>query len=112
MAVTLGPAFSGRPGHLITLGGPGDGPALINDQTRQPKTTTRSQSSVSVGHEGLLLAERFLDSSTPQPEAFTRHTHSDRVVTQPQPISLGSTPRERNDLRVPELSSRNSGVIS
>jgi hypothetical protein len=23
------------------------------------------------GHEGLLLPERFLDSSTPQPEAFT-----------------------------------------
>jgi hypothetical protein len=55
-------------------------------------TRARGQSSVSVGHEGLLLTERFLDSSTPQPEAFTNHEHSHRVVTQPQPTCLGSTP--------------------
>src|SRR3954464_15153404 len=40
------------------------------------------------------LMERFLDSSTPQPEAFTNHAHSHRVVTQPQPTCLGSTSSE------------------
>ena len=54
---------------------PGPPASRINDQTSQPQPGTRSQSSVgmgSVGHEDLLVVERFLDSSTPHREVFTR----------------------------------------
>ncbi|VXC53820.1 conserved hypothetical protein [Aeromicrobium sp. 9AM] len=66
-----GSPFAGRHGrdheHLRRLR---RRPAILNDQFREPQTGTRGQSSVSVGHEGLLCAERLLDISTPQPEAF------------------------------------------
>src|SRR6201999_2473391 len=86
-----GPPLSGRPGHVVTLGGPGDRPAVLNDQPREPETGTRGQSCVSGGHEDLLARERFLETSTPRPEVFAIQAHSDRVVTRSQPPCPDST---------------------
>ncbi|MBG6107248.1 hypothetical protein IWX88_000866 [Frigoribacterium sp. CG_9.8] len=53
--ITVGPPLRGRPRHVELVGGIGDRPSIVNDQTRDPKTVTWSQSSISVGHEGLLV---------------------------------------------------------
>ena len=89
-AVPIGPAFGGRPGHVIALGGPSDGPALLDDQPGQPQSRAWRQCSVSVGHEDLQGEERFLRQlhSTPGglrlPSSFRscRHTISTNVPDQ------------------------------
>ena len=92
VTVPVGPPLRGRPRHVIPFSGPSDRPALVNDQPGEFQTCTRGQCSVSVGHEGLLVSDWFLDSSNPPPEAFTHQQHSDRVVTPSQPTCLVSTP--------------------
>ena len=43
LTIAISPPSRGRPSHVVTLGSPSDGPAFIDDQTSQPKTSTRSQ---------------------------------------------------------------------
>jgi hypothetical protein len=74
-AIASGPLRCGLPRHVITLGRASRRPAVVDDEPRQPQPGTRGQSSVgmgSVGHEDLLVVERFLGSSTPHREVFTR----------------------------------------
>jgi hypothetical protein len=57
--------------------------STIRRASRRPHA---GQGSVSEGHEGLLVVERFLGSSTPQPEAFAVtqiQTVSSHVLNQP-----------------------------
>jgi hypothetical protein len=64
LAVALGPLRRGAPGDVEELSRPRRRPTLLDDQPRQPQTMFRSQSRVSVSHEGLPV-EWVLDSSTP-----------------------------------------------
>jgi len=61
LAVPLGPLVRGLPGHVVPLRRPGDRPAVVDDQLRQPQPGARGQGSVgmsSVRHEDLLVRER------------------------------------------------------
>jgi hypothetical protein len=85
--VPVRPLLRGSPRDVEALGRPGDGPALLDDQPGNLQPGTRRQSSVgmgSVGHEDLLVVERFLDSSTPHREVFTVY-ESHRLVTPSRP---------------------------
>src|SRR3954465_15462813 len=62
LAIPARPLVSGAPADVEELSSPGRAPAIINDQARQPEPVSRGQSSVSVGHEGLLGGGRFLDA--------------------------------------------------
>jgi hypothetical protein len=64
-------------------------PPLLNDQPGQPQPGPRRQRGINVGHEGLLDVKWLLDTSTPQPEAFTRQPDS---PTPNRTTSLDITP--------------------
>ena len=49
------PPFRGRPGHVEMFSRPRDRPTLIDDTTREQQAPARSQNSISVDHEGLLI---------------------------------------------------------
>ena len=66
LPVTLRPPVRGRPAHPVVVGRLRHRPAAIHHKPAELETSFRSQSSVSVGHEDLLVVWRFLDSSTPR----------------------------------------------
>lgn len=51
------PPFRGRPGNVEEHGSVRDRPASVDDEFPNPQALDRSQSSISVGHEGLLVDE-------------------------------------------------------
>src|SRR3954469_13009150 len=53
-----------------SLSCPPQGPALLDDATSKQQAASWGEQSISVGHEGLRVEERFLDSSTPHSEVF------------------------------------------
>jgi hypothetical protein len=59
-AVAVRPALRGRPGHPEVLSNLHYWPAVLDDESTDPNTLNRRQSSISVGHEDLLVVERFL----------------------------------------------------
>jgi len=60
----------------------GVGPAVVDDHPCQSQAGDWGQCCVSVGHEGLRVVKRFLDSSTSQPEAFACQLNSPRFPEQ------------------------------
>jgi hypothetical protein len=96
LAVPGRPLRGGLPGHVVTLRGPRRRPAVLDDQPRQPQPGTRGQGSVgmgSVGHEDLLVVERFLRQLHSTSGGLHPSTTSDRVVARSRPTCLGITPR-------------------
>lgn len=63
------PTVSRSTGHVMAFGSTGDRPSLLNHEPGQAQSRARSQSSINVRHE-LLVVERFLDCFTQGREVF------------------------------------------
>lgn len=90
-AITIHPAFDGRPRTLEPGSDLGNRDAVVNDELSNPQTSAWSQSCVSVGHKRAFLAVDIFASPT-QPARPSPTSHA--RITILQPTSPLSTPRQ------------------
>lgn len=89
-AITIHPAFDGRPRTLEPGSDLGNRDVAVNDELSNPQTSAWSQSCVSVGHKRAFLAVDIFASPT-QPARPSPTSHA--RITILQPTSPVSTPR-------------------
>lgn len=88
-AITIHPAFDGRPRTLEPGSDLGNRDVVVNDELSNPQTSAWSQSCVSVGHKRAFLAVDIFASPT-QPARPSPTSHA--RITILQPTSPVSTP--------------------
>lgn len=89
-AITIHPAFDGRPRTLEPGSDLGNRDVVVNDELSNPQTSAWSQSCVSVGHKRAFLAVDIFASPT-QPARPSPTSHARITILQPtSPVSTTS----------------------